>query len=213
MKILFDLDGTLTDSGAGIMKCVALTLAHYGIAYEETDLRAFVGPPLRASFPRAGVPADQVEEAVAYYRARYWTEGKLDNAPYPGIRALLQKLQAAGHRLYIATSKPEALAVEVLERFALDGYFEQVSGATEDSSRENKDAVIAYLLERTGGPADAVMVGDTVLDVLGAAKVGIPAIGVGWGYGNLEEMRAAGAKAIAHSPEELYALLQSGNPV
>ena len=208
--ILFDLDGTLTDSGEGITKCVKLALDHFHIPVESLDsLRYFVGPPLRDSFVKAGVPEDQVEEAIAVYRSRYTNVGLFENVPYPGIRELLEKLTAQGHRLFVATSKPEEMAVRVLQKFDLFRYFQRVCGATMDKSRDSKSAVIAYLLESAGNGENAIMVGDTAFDVIGAAEHGIGTIGVSWGYGNVEEMRSAGAVAIANTTEELLFLLQS----
>ena len=206
--ILFDLDGTLTDSGEGIINCAQLALEHFGIQADDREaLRRFVGPPLRESFPKFGVPEDRVEEAVTVFRSRYLTVGKFENFPYPGIRALLADLRGAGLDLYVATSKPEATAVEILTKFDLAGYFTKICGAELDGVRDTKDAVIAYLLESLPEDAVPVMVGDTVFDVEGAKAHGIPTIGVTWGYGDPEEMRAAGAAALVDSPEALKTLL------
>ena len=208
-NIFFDLDGTLTDSGEGIMKCAKLGLDHFGIGVPDYDaLRSFVGPPLRESFVRFGVPADRAEEAVAVFRSRYNTVGKYENFPYPGIDTLLETLCREGYRLFVATSKPEVLAKDVLRHFELDRYFVQICGAASDISRDSKDQVIAYLLEQVGGREQAIMVGDTSYDVLGAKAHGIPTVGVSWGYGAVADMEKAGAIAIAHSMEELLALLR-----
>lgn len=207
-SVIFDLDGTLTDSGEGITKCVRLALEHFGIPVKNLDdLRFFVGPPLRASFVKAGVPEDKVEEAIAVYRSRYTNVGLFENTPYSGIRELLEKLTALGYRLFVATSKPEEMAVRVLKKFDLFRYFERVCGATMDKSRDSKSAVIAYLLAECSNGENAIMVGDTAFDVIGAAEHKIPTIGVSWGYGNAEEMKAAGAVSIANTPDELYFLL------
>ena len=207
--ILFDLDGTLTDSGEGIINCATLALQHFGLpipAYE--DMRTFVGPPLRDSFIRFGVPADQADEAIRVYRSRYIPTGMFENTPYPGIRELLEALRAEGYTLYVATSKPEEMSVTILEKFDLAKYFHRICGASIDSSRSTKDAVIAYLLESSGAKEDMVMVGDTKYDILGAKAHGIPAIGVGWGYGKVEEMEEAGAVGIAETMDELIGLIR-----
>lgn len=204
--ILFDLDGTLTDSGEGITNCARLALEYFGIT--AGDLRHFVGPPLRDSFLKAGVPEDGIEEAISIYRSRYNTVGKYENTPYPGIRRLLETLKAQGHRLFVATSKPETVSVDILQKFDLYRYFELVCGATFDRSRDTKASVIAYLLEKAGRCDHIIMVGDTAYDVTGAAAHGIPTIGVSWGYGNVDEMNTAGAAAIANTVEELLDLLQ-----
>ena len=206
--ILFDLDGTLTDSGEGIINCATLSLNHFGLPVPDQEtMRQFVGPPLRETFLKFGVPADKTEEAIAVFRSRYLPIGKYENEPYAGIRELLERLQAEGHRLYVATSKPESTALDIMARFDLARYFDRICGATMDGSRDEKSQVIAYLLEQTPEAGNAIMVGDTAFDVLGAATHGIPTIGVSWGYGEVKDMEAAGAKAIAHTMDELYDLL------
>ena len=206
--ILFDLDGTLTDSGEGIMKCAHLALTHYGIEVPDFQaLRVFVGPPLSESFVKFGVPESEAANAIAIYRSRYLTVGKFENFPYPGIRELLQKLKADGHTLYVATSKPETTSVEILEHFDLAQYFDIICGASMEGSRNSKAAVIAYLLSQSGRAENIVMVGDTAFDVIGAKAHGIPTIGVSWGYGEIADMEAAGAVAIAHDMDSLYNLL------
>ena len=208
-SILFDLDGTLTDSGEGIMKSTIYTLTHYGIeAPPEAQLRTVVGPPLTESFARFGVPQDKLTEAVEIYRSRYIPIGRFENHPYPGIEVLLENLQRNGHKLYIATSKPEWMSIEILEHFGLAKYFDIICGAATDFSRNTKEAVIAHLLSQCEEQDRAVMVGDTAYDVIGAKAHGIPCIGVSWGYGSIKEMEEAGAIAIAHTMEQLYDLLR-----
>ena len=205
--IFFDLDGTLTDSGEGIINCAILALEHFGLPIpSREEMRVFVGPPLDETFIQFGVPADQAQEAIRIYRTRYIPIGKFENHPYPGIEDALQTLRAQGHRLYVATSKPESMSVEILEKFGLAKYFDRICGATMDGSRSHKADVIAYLLKQAGN-VNAIMVGDTAFDVIGAAAHGIPTIGVSWGYGEVVDMEKAGATAIAHSTEELLELL------
>lgn len=207
--ILFDLDGTLTDSGEGIMNCAVYALSHFGIAPPpEEQLRTFVGPPLTHSFAKFGVPEDQLEEAIRLYRSRYIPIGRFENHPYPGIRELLEKLRADGHKLYVATSKPEGMSIGILEYFDLARYFDLICGASTDLSRNSKEAVIAHLLNQCGAQENAIMVGDTAFDVIGAKEHGIPTIGVSWGYGLVEDMEKAGAVAIAYTMEQLYDLLK-----
>mgnify|MGYP004538080407 FL=1 len=206
--ILFDLDGTLTDSGEGIIKSATMALERLGVPVPSPEeMRSFVGPPLGDSFLKHSVPAERVVEAIEIFRSRYQPIGKYENRPYPGIRELLGALEAQGHTLYVATSKPEETAVEVLEHFDLAHFFRRICGATLDQSRVSKSDVIAFLLENNGTQADAVMVGDTAFDVLGAAAHGIPTIGVSWGYGDVAEMKKSGAAAIADTPEMLLSLL------
>ena len=206
--IFFDLDGTLTDSGEGIMNCAALALEHFGLPVPDREqMRVFVGPPLDQTFIKFGVPADKTDEAIKVFRSRYTTVGKFENFPYPGVADMLQSLKEQGHRLFVATSKPEVMANEVLCHFDLDGYFEQIAGATLDGSRSHKADVITYLLGLTGDVGQTLMVGDTAFDVIGAAAHGIPTIGVSWGYGTAEDMEKAGAIAIAQSMDELAELI------
>ena len=206
--ILFDLDGTLTDSGEGIIKSAAMVLEKFGLpvpSYEE--MRVFVGPPLHETFHKFGVPKERCDEAVSLYRTRYTTVGLFENFPYPGIRELLETLKGQGHRLFVATSKPEGMSVRILEHFDLAKYFEIIAGATLDRSRLEKSDVIAYLFQQAGNAGNCIMVGDTVFDVEGAAAHNIPTIGVAWGYGKVEDMKKAGAVAIAETPEHLLTLL------
>lgn len=202
--ILFDLDGTLTDSGEGIINCAAAALAHFGLPVpSREEMRIFVGPPLQETFQKFGVPAEHLEEAVRVYRERYIPIGKYENKPYPGIRDLLENLKKSGHKLYVATSKPEQMSIDILDHFDLSRYFDRICGASLDFSRNSKESVIAYLLEENGRADNMVMVGDTRFDVLGAKAHGIPTIGVAWGYGDVAEMEEAGAVQIVSTMEQL----------
>lgn len=206
--ILFDLDGTLTDSGRGIINCAIHALEHFGITPpSREEMRVFVGPPLHDSFVRFGVPADQTDEAIRVYRARYIPEGMFENEVYPGIEALLTELCHRGHKLYVATSKPEVMSKQILERFGLAKYFTMICGATTDKERNSKEAVIEYLLDQCGRDEQMVMVGDTIYDIRGAKYHNIPAIGVAWGYGEVDDMKKEGAIAIAKNTTDLLELL------
>lgn len=208
--IFFDLDGTLTDSGEGIINCATLALEHFGLPVpSREEMGVFVGPPLDQTFIKFGVPADKTDEAIRVFRSRYLVVGKFENKPYPGIREVLDTLKKQGYRLFVATSKPETTAVEILHKFDLAQYFEVICGATFDTNRVHKADVIAYLLEQIGTPEDILMVGDTEFDVLGAAAHGIKTIGVSWGYGKVAAMQEAGAIAIAHNMDELLQLIQT----
>lgn len=203
-SLFFDLDGTLTDSSEGITKCAQLALRHFDIPAEELSaLRVFIGPPLRESFPKFGVPESRVEEAVEVFRSRYNVVGKFENRPYDGIRELLGHLKQEGYRLFVATSKPEVTAKEILQKFDLAKYFEIICGATMDGQRDSKESVIQYLLSQIDGE-NALMIGDTAYDVNGANVFGIPTLGVTWGFGSREEMLEAGAIGLVDTPEALY---------
>lgn len=202
--ILFDLDGTLTDSGEGIINCAIYALEHFGLPIPPREaLRVFVGPPLTDTFIKFGVAPEDALEAVEIYRERFIPIGMFENKVYPGIHELLETLRAQGHILCIATSKPESMAITILKHFGLFDYFHYICGATLDHTRDTKEQVIDYLLTQCKSEYPWVMVGDTEFDVIGAKAHHIPAIGVAWGYGLVEEMEQAGAAAIAYSTDQL----------
>lgn len=205
---LFDLDGTLTESGEGIMKSFRYAFVKMNLPLDENaDLSVVIGPPLKGSFARFGVPEDRLDEAVRTYRERYNTIGKYENRPYPGIEELLIRLKADGISLFVATSKPEPMAKDILGHFSLSQYFDEIAGATFDGSRGTKKEVIVYLLEKTGFSGNAVMVGDTEFDITGAHETGIDGFGVTWGYGTVDSMKAAEAEGIAETMDELYQMI------
>lgn len=207
--ILFDLDGTLTDSGEGIINCAIYALEHFHLPIPpREELRVFVGPPLTDTFVQFGVPQAEVLEAVKLFRERYIPIGMYENKPYPGIRQLLETLRNDGHILCVATSKLESMATAILEHFDLKKYFHYICGATLDHSRDTKEQVISYLMSQCLSEYPWIMVGDTAFDVIGAKAHNIPAIGVAWGYGLVEEMQSAGAAAIVHDTDELMKELQ-----
>jgi len=203
--VLFDLDGTLTESGIGITRSVAHSLRKFGIA--ETDqakLDRFVGPPLIDSYMRYyGFSREQAVQAVEYYREYYAVTGIFENRVYDGVETMLQTLNDAGKTCMLATSKPEYYAEQILAHFGLDGYFACVAGATMDEKRTNKADVIAYALKKAGKAGAAVMVGDRKHDIEGAAANGMDAIGVLYGYGSREELEQAGAAYLAETAEDI----------
>ena len=209
--VIFDLDGTLTDSGPGIMKAGQYALRAFGIERDWRELSFFVGPPLSETFARF-VSAENADAAVAKFREYYQQDGWLDNAPFPGVPEMLQGLRDAGCKLYVATSKPEAMAVRVLEHFGLSGYFEAVCGAPEGDPEAGKKVNVvkaALRSARCTEPGRAVMVGDRRHDVQGAGLAGLETVGVLYGYGSREELSAAGADFLAADLDELKtALLQ-----
>ena len=209
--ILFDLDGTLTDSAPGILNSVRYACRKLGLPLPgEAQLRGFLGPPLPWSFRTIlGLGEADAARAVAAFREYYPETGLFENAVYPGIPELLAALQAAGKTVAVATSKPEPFARRILAHFALDAYCTAICGATIDETRTDKGDVVAYALQTLGaaGARPAVMVGDREHDVRGAAQNGLPCIGVVYGYGTAEELSAAGAVALADTVADLHALL------
>lgn len=184
--VIFDLDGTLTDSADGIVASFLHALGHIGAAVPEGDLTArIVGPPMDDTL--RGLLGESAEEAIAAFRAEYGARGWAMNTPFDGIEALLGDLRAAGVRLAVATSKLEPTARRILAHFGLDGHFEVVAGAAPDGSRKSKEEVLAHALEQLAPlPERVLMVGDRSHDVDGAAAHGIDTVVVGWGYGRAD---------------------------
>lgn len=201
-----DLDGTITDPKEGITKSVAYALNHYGIKVENLDtLEKFIGPPLSDSFQEFyGFDREKSLEAVEKYREYFKDKGIFENRLYPGMEHLLQIITEQGGKLVLATSKPEIFAKRILEYFHIAEYFTFAAGSTLDTTRNKKADVIRYALDSLGiEPGDAVMVGDRKHDVIGAKENGMECIGVLFGYGDREELEAAGADRIVETVEDL----------
>jgi phosphoglycolate phosphatase len=210
-SILFDLDGTIVDSAPGITATLAYTFETMGLPVPSpAELLAYVGPPILDSFrDRAGMSLGEAAEALAIYRPRYLETGALDSTVFPGVQEVLQSVHVAGIPMSLATSKPETPATLMLSHFGLLGYFDIITGASDDEVRSSKEDVVAEALVRLEAfGADLsrpVLVGDREHDIEGAAANGVPTIFVDWGYGSAAEQ--AGSIALAHSPGELRQLL------
>lgn len=203
--LLFDLDGTLTDSSEGITKSIAYALKEMNVACEDlNELKKYIGPPLSVSF-RDYFEGEDITKAVKLYRLRYNEIGWKENRVYDGVIEMLASLKASGIRLIMATSKPEVFAIKIAEYFKFAEYFELLGGATTDGTRNDKHEVINYVLENTGlsNPEEILMIGDRYHDVEGAAKFGIKTLGVTYGFGTDKELLAAGAIDVVDSPEEV----------
>lgn len=211
--LLFDLDGTLTNPKEGITKCVQYALHAFGI--EEPDLEKlvpFIGPPLRQSFMEFyGFSEEDAIKAVDSYRERFSTIGLFENFPYPGIAAMLQKLQAQGKILAVASSKPTVFVHQILEKFELAQYFTVIEGSNMDGSRVDKKEVIAEVLQQLGNPpADQLlMIGDRKFDVIGAREIGFACVGVRFGFAAPGELEDSGAIYVAETVQELQEYLLS----
>lgn len=212
--LLFDLDGTLTDSARGIMNAIEYALHTYGITVNDrSTLRPFIGPPLAESMRKYyGFGVEQSLEAVERFREYYDGKGGLfENDVYEGIPELLDDLRSAGYHLYLATSKPEDTARRILEHFDLARRFDFIGGATLDESREKKGDVIRYVLESCGiaesDKDQVVMIGDRSNDIVGAKENGLESIGVLYGYGSREELLDAGADYLAKTPADVMRIV------
>lgn len=208
--VLFDLDGTLSDSARGILAALRHAFAVNGIApLDEQAERAILGPPFYESLPPiVGGPAE-VAAVIASYREHYGNGGMFDTQVFPGVHDLLLVLQDEGLQMAVATSKPEHYAVPIVEHLGLSDFFVTVGGDELDGSLGTKALVIGKVLDRLGNPdaGAVVMVGDRSHDVLGARAHGVDCIGVEWGYALPGELLAAQAWAICATPDELPATL------
>jgi phosphoglycolate phosphatase len=207
--VLFDLDGTLTDSRPGIIACFRHAFARLeetggpsASLPDDAGLNFIVGPPLRQSFARF-VDAAFQERLMGYYLERYQPIGAFENSVYAGVAAALDATAAGGARLHVATSKNERDARVILDHFGLSGRFDSINGARLDGSRSAKREIIGDTLAAHGvAPEAAAMIGDREFDMIGAKAVGVKAIGALWGYGSREELVAARADALAATPLE-----------
>ena len=208
--VLFDIDGTLTDSKIGITKSVQHALSKFNIREDNLDnLESFIGPPLSESFQKNyGFDLSQAQHAVDFYREYFSTSGIYENAVYPGIPALLADLKSKRKQLIVATSKPTVFANQILNAFNLCQYFTTIIGSHLDGTRSLKTEIIAHALSSLGEPKEnsAVMVGDREHDVIGAQGNAIDSIAVTYGYGSLLELQRANPTYFAHAVEDIEVL-------
>lgn len=202
--ILFDLDGTLTESGEGITKSVQYALEKLGKPKEDLKkLEVFVGPPLLQQFMTyAGLDEETGRKAVEYYRERYATVGIFENRPYPGVEEMLDTLCDKGYILAVASSKPEYFVKKILDHFALTRYFSEIVGSEMSGKRTGKAEVIEEVLNRLNMQNhrnEVIMVGDKEHDVLGARKAGLECVAVSYGYGTEDELKQAQPLKIVDS--------------
>ena len=206
--ILFDLDGTLTESGEGITKSVQYALERIGKPEEDLEkLKVFVGPPLMEMFMKyAQIDEETAKRAVEIYRERYSVTGIFENAVYPGIEEMLAQLKKKGYILAVASSKPEVYVRQILDHFGLTKYFTEIGGSEMDGRRTNKTEVIEDVLKRLNMDKhrdQVIMIGDKEHDVLGAREAGLDCVAVSYGYGTTEELKEADPLQTVASADEL----------
>lgn len=213
--ILLDLDGTITDSGEGIINCLRYALKAVGKQIpDEPTLRRFVGPPLTVAFQEIlGMTQEEAVYATTKYRERYSTVGMFEAPVYTGMDNVLRYLYDAGYRISLASSKPEEYSARILEHFGLKPYFHEIVGDTLQGIRSSKQAVIEEALRRLHvaekEKSKVLMIGDRKYDILGAKACGITSLGVCFGYAEPGELEEAGADYVLQTVDELLRFLKA----
>lgn len=209
--ILFDLDGTLTDSSPGILDCVKYALTEMGRDIpDKSVLDKFLGPPLKYSFSEfCGMTDEEADKAAALYRSRYKDQCLIGNSLYDGIFDTLERLHKAGKIMAIATTKPKIMAERIVSHYGIMRFFASVCGAAPDGANGDKSELIRTALKICGETdlRQALMIGDRFYDIEGAKSVGIDSVGALYGYGSREELEKAGADHIVSSAMEIADLI------
>lgn len=208
--VMFDFDGTVSDSAMGVRETIEYTLKEMGRTVPNLDdTSLYVGPPLLTTFQLlCGLSREEAENAMEIYRTQYNKEGKYKNYAYDGIKKLVENIQESGAKAIITTSKFEKFAYECLEIIGLNGVFDKVYGATLDSTRKEKVDIIRYALQDIKGSAKkSVLIGDSAFDTTGAVKAGCDFIGVTYGFGKKSQMKEAGGVNFADTVEDIYKFL------
>lgn len=213
MQLLFDLDGTITDSCTGILRCINHALRGLGHPPAPEDrLVGTIGAPLTATF-RGLLGTDDpgvLDRAVEAYRQRYDVVGIFENRLFPGIAEALHELRLAGHAMRVVTVKPAVAARRVLAHFGLTVFFDDVHGPSLADRTCEKADLIGAALEAAGAPAGrAVMIGDRVEDVLAARRHHVRAVAAAWGYGRRADLVAAEPAFVAEDVEDLLRWLRT----
>ena len=205
--IFFDLDGTLTDPFEGISRCILYALEQLDEpAPSHDDMLSFIGPPLQVTF-RSLVGESRAGEALDLYRERFFDIGWQENEAYDGIHDALETVGERGAAMYVATTKPWVAAEKIVDHFGMGEFFERVFGSELDGTRIDKTELLAYAVEQESLSGPGVMIGDRHHDIIGGLNNNLATIGVSYGYGSTEELRTAGAGAIAARPADIPALL------
>ena len=208
--VLFDLDGTIIDSGEGVSNSVLYALEKFGIKETKENALKFIGPPLADSFKEFyGFSDEKATQGIEIYREYYREKGIFECYLYDGIVSLLKNLKANGYKVVLCTSKPEEYAKQILEHFDIMKYFDFPCGATMDEkTRASKDDVMQYAFETSGASKETtIMVGDRMFDINSANEFGIDSIGVTFGYGSRQELENAGATYVFDTANEIENLL------
>ncbi len=214
--VLFDLDGTVSESAGGIRMSLEHAIKSLGKPLPDlNDYTLYIGPPLIDTFRNVcHFSEEESRNGVELYRDFYDEKGKYVNKLYDGIREVLVKLRENGAKIAVCSSKYEKFAEEIIEILGVSDCFDAVCGSTLDGSRKDKKDLIPYAVKALGGNFEedsqsVIMLGDTYFDARGARQCGVDFIGVEYGYGSVETMRQEGAKVFAKTPSDLISLLIS----
>lgn len=208
--ILFDFDGTLTDSSEGIFKSLTYAFEFYSHPKPAQELlKKFIGPPLHYSFSEfCGFSDEHCVEMTEKYRERYKEKGYLENRVYDGVPQMLSKLKKDGYILATASSKPLKFVNDICEHEGIKKYFDFLGGTTFDNTSESKAFVIENVMKNIGAERDnTLMVGDRLFDIDGAHAVGLPCCAVLYGFGSREEFLEHNAEYIIEKPQDIFEIL------
>ncbi|MDJ0763191.1 MAG: HAD hydrolase-like protein [Myxococcota bacterium] len=212
-NILFDLDGTLTDPKDGITRCIQFSLDQLGADHRTSAALTWcIGPPLRGSFSKLLSTADDgiLDAALGHYRKRFTEVGMYENAAYPGVVPMLQRIQAAGFRVFLATSKPRVYAEQILNHFDLSRFFHGIYGSHLDGRLSEKEDLLDHIIKSEHLVSEqTLIVGDRSYDIVGGKKHGMLTAAVTYGYGTHDEITAAKPDFIFQSPDEVAAFVAS----
>ncbi len=211
--VLFDLDGTLTDSAAGITNCIIYALNKMNIEVPSMEvLKTFVGPPLKERFCEVfSLSEEEGQRALELYRERFGPIGIFENEVYKGVFEMLDRLKKAGCILALATSKPQTFAEKILNHFDLYRFFDFVSGSDLNGGKQTKTDVMKEALKKMGAEKDkTVMVGDRCFDIDSAKELFISSVAVTYGYGTMEEIEKSAPDFVAKTPMEVYEIVLKG---
>ncbi|WP_100065053.1 HAD hydrolase-like protein [Miniphocaeibacter massiliensis] len=210
--ILFDLDGTIVDSGKGIKSSIKYSLKKLGIEENREEiLNDFIGPPLIDSYIKHyNFSEEEADDIMQIYREYYKDNGLYENFIYEGIEEVICELKDKGNEIILATSKPEIFARRVLEQHKLTKYFDFISGATLDHKISKKTDVIKYILDNYRIEIEkAYMIGDTKYDILGGKSFGLKTVGVTYGYGSKKELEISRADYIVEDTYQIFEILKN----
>jgi phosphoglycolate phosphatase len=211
-NILLDLDGTLTDSKIGIIRCIKYSLEQFDVVVPDEDqLTWCIGPPLKDSFSRILGTTDPglLDQVLSRYRERYAETGIFENSIYPGVAASLQKISQSGFRIFLATAKPRIFAGQILDHFELSPFFDAIYGSELDGRLTDKSELIAHILSSENlTPEASLIVGDRIHDLAGGRENGIMTAAATYGYGSREEIDSAAPDILLETFSDLLSFLQ-----